>query len=38
VNKRNRQKLLSLARWLDRRAQAIRAYVRAQTPKRKIVS
>lgn len=38
MNKRNRDRLLSFARWLDRRALRIRAYVKRQTPKRKIVA
>lgn len=35
MNLRNRQRLLSLARYLDRCALRIRAYVKASTPKRK---
>jgi hypothetical protein len=38
VNKRNRDRLLSLARWFDRCALRIRAFVKRQTPKRKIVA
>lgn len=34
MTKRNRDRLLSFARRLDRWALQIRAYVRAQTPKR----
>lgn len=34
MNLRNRQRLLTLARLLDRWAMQIRAYVRKQTPKR----
>lgn len=35
MNLRNRQRLLAIARLLDRRAAAIRSYVKASTPKRK---
>lgn len=38
MNKRNRDRLLNLARWLDRCALRIRAYVKAKTPRRKIVA
>jgi hypothetical protein len=34
MNKANRTRLLKLANWFDRRARQIRAYTRAQTPKR----
>lgn len=34
MNLRNRQRLLSLAKYLDKRAEAIRAYVKRVTPKR----
>lgn len=34
MNKRNRDRLLTLARRLDRWALRIRAYVKEQTPKR----
>lgn len=34
MNKRNRDRLLALARRLDRWALRIRAYVKTQTPKR----
>lgn len=34
MNKRNREYLLALARRLDRWALQLRAYVKAQTPKR----
>lgn len=35
MNLRNRQRLLSIARYLDRCALRIRKYVREQTPRRK---
>jgi hypothetical protein len=35
VNVRNRQRLLAVARWLDRCAMRIRAHVKATTPKRR---
>jgi hypothetical protein len=38
VNVRNRQRLLTFARYLDRWAMRIRAYVKRSTPKRKIVA
>lgn len=34
MTKKNRDRLLQLARWLDRRALHIRAFVKNQTPKR----
>lgn len=34
MNKANRQRLLALARFLDRRAASLRAYVKRVTPKR----
>lgn len=38
MNKRNRERLLNLARWFDRCALRIRAYAKSKTPRRKIVS
>lgn len=38
MNKRNRERLLDLARWFDRCALRIRTYVKAKTPRRKIVA
>jgi hypothetical protein len=38
MNKRNRERLLTFARYLDRCALRIRAYVKRATPKRKIVA
>lgn len=35
MTKRNRDRLLKLAKWLDKRAMRIRSYVREQTPKRR---
>jgi len=34
MNKRNRDRILTLARFLERRAASLRAYVRRVTPKR----
>lgn len=34
MNKRSRDRLLALARFLERRAAGLRAYVRAKTPRR----
>lgn len=34
MNLKRRQKLLAIARWMDRRSAAIRKYVAANTPKR----
>ncbi len=34
MNLKNRQRLLALARFLDRRAAGLRSYVKAHTPRR----